>query len=89
MDPFALDVLADPLPVDAAIREAAPFVWLPAHGVWATGRHEEVARGVPRPGDVVVGRGHRAHRHPARRDVAPARASCSTPTRPPTPAPAA
>ncbi|GAA4735485.1 cytochrome P450 [Actinomycetospora chibensis] len=43
VDPFALGVLADPLPVDAAIREAAPFVWLPAHGVWATGRHEEVA----------------------------------------------
>jgi cytochrome P450 len=43
VDPFALDVLADPLPVDTAIREAAPFVWLPMHGVWATGRHEEVA----------------------------------------------
>jgi cytochrome P450 len=42
VDPFALDVLADPLPVDAAIREAAPLVWLPAHGVWATGRHDEV-----------------------------------------------
>lgn len=43
VDPFALDVLADPLPVDTAIREAAPLVWLPAHGVWATGRHDEVA----------------------------------------------
>ena len=42
MDPFALDVLADPLPVDTAIREAAPLVWLPAHGLWATGRHDEV-----------------------------------------------
>ena len=42
MDPFALDVLADPVPADTAIREAAPMVWLPAHGVWATGRYEEV-----------------------------------------------
>ncbi|MEJ2885017.1 cytochrome P450 [Actinomycetospora aeridis] len=43
VDPFALDVLADPVPADTAIREAAPAVWLPAHGVWATGRHEEVS----------------------------------------------
>ncbi|MFC5062944.1 cytochrome P450 [Actinomycetospora atypica] len=43
VDPFALDVLADPLPVDAAIRETAPLVWLPAHGLWATGRHDEVS----------------------------------------------
>ncbi|MDD7941381.1 hypothetical protein PHK61_23450 [Actinomycetospora lutea] len=43
VDPFALDVLADPVPADTAIREAAPAVRLPAHGVWATGRHTEVA----------------------------------------------
>lgn len=42
VDPFALDVLADPIPADTAIREAAPAVWLRAHGVWATGRHAEV-----------------------------------------------
>ncbi|MFC5138011.1 cytochrome P450 [Actinomycetospora rhizophila] len=42
VDPFALDVLADPVPADTAIREAARVVWLPAHGVWATGRHAEV-----------------------------------------------
>lgn len=43
VDPFALDVLADPVPADTAIREAAPVVWLPAHGVWAAGRHDEVS----------------------------------------------
>ncbi|MHC1561015.1 cytochrome P450 [Actinomycetospora sp. C-140] len=43
VDPFALDVLADPVPTDTAIREAAPVVWLPAHGVWAAGRHADVA----------------------------------------------
>lgn len=43
VDPFALDVLADPVPADTAVREAAPVVRLAAHGVWATGRHAEVA----------------------------------------------
>ncbi|PVY97495.1 hypothetical protein C8D89_12432 [Actinomycetospora cinnamomea] len=43
MDPFALDVLADPVPTDTAVREAAPLVWLPAHRVWAAGRHADVA----------------------------------------------
>ncbi|GAA4790144.1 cytochrome P450 [Actinomycetospora chlora] len=43
VDPFALDVLADPVPADTAIREAAPLVWLTAHGVWAAGRHADVA----------------------------------------------
>jgi cytochrome P450 len=43
VDPFALDVLADPIPADTAIREAAPLVWLPARGVWAAGRHADVA----------------------------------------------
>ncbi|GLZ45428.1 cytochrome P450 [Actinomycetospora sp. NBRC 106375] len=43
VDPFAPDVLADPVPTDTAIREAARVVWLPAHGVWAAGRHADVA----------------------------------------------
>ncbi|MDL5157113.1 cytochrome P450 [Actinomycetospora termitidis] len=43
VDPFALDVLADPLPADTAIREAAPVVFLPAHGLYATGRHALVS----------------------------------------------
>ncbi|MEJ2868782.1 cytochrome P450 [Actinomycetospora sp. OC33-EN08] len=43
LDPFALEVLADPLPADTAIRETAPAVFLPAHGLYATGRHAHVA----------------------------------------------
>jgi 4-methoxybenzoate monooxygenase (O-demethylating) len=43
VDPFDLDVLADPLPCDTEVREAAPAVWIPKYGFWATGRHEHVA----------------------------------------------
>jgi cytochrome P450 len=42
VDPFSRESLADPLRVDALIRETAPVVWLPAHQVWATGRHDLV-----------------------------------------------
>lgn len=42
IDPFAIDVLLDPIPCDTAVREAAPAVWLPRYGFWAVGRHEHV-----------------------------------------------
>lgn len=42
IDPFAIDVLLDPLPCDAAVREAAPAVWVPKYGFWAVGRHQHV-----------------------------------------------
>ncbi len=42
VDPFDPAVLADPIPCDAAVREAAPAVWLPRYGFWAVGRHEHV-----------------------------------------------
>jgi 4-methoxybenzoate monooxygenase (O-demethylating) len=42
LDPFDLAVLMDPIACDSAIREAGPAVWLPRHGIWAMGRHEQV-----------------------------------------------
>ncbi|GLF98763.1 cytochrome P450 [Streptomyces yaizuensis] len=42
LDPFGHDVLTDPLPFDAALRDAGPLVYLPAHDVYATGRYAEV-----------------------------------------------
>jgi cytochrome P450 len=42
LDPFALDVLADPYPAYAQLRETGPVVWLKRYGVWATARDSVV-----------------------------------------------
>ncbi|MGE0330223.1 MAG: cytochrome P450 [Ramlibacter sp.] len=42
-DPFSVDILRDPYPFFTALREAGPVVWLQSHGIYATGRHAEVA----------------------------------------------
>lgn len=42
VDPFSDAVLNDPEPVDRAIREAGPIVWIPKYGFWATGRDAQV-----------------------------------------------
>ena len=42
VDPFSVESLQDPFPVEDAIREAAPVVWLEKHGIWATGRADLV-----------------------------------------------
>jgi cytochrome P450 len=42
VDPFSRESLAEPLRVDTLVRETAPVVWLSAHQVWATGRHDLV-----------------------------------------------
>lgn len=42
VDPFADDVLADPLPFHAALRDAGPVVHLEQHDVFAMGRYAEV-----------------------------------------------
>ncbi|MEU6642595.1 cytochrome P450 [Saccharomonospora sp. NPDC046836] len=44
VDPFAPASLADPIPVDEALRELGPLVWLRKYDLWATGRHETVER---------------------------------------------
>ncbi|MFI9309568.1 cytochrome P450 [Streptomyces triculaminicus] len=41
-DPFGHEVLTDPLPLDAALREAGPLVYLSAHDIYAVARHEHV-----------------------------------------------
>lgn len=45
IDPFSEETLANPDPVDIAIREAGPVVWIPKYGVWATG-HDAICREV-------------------------------------------
>lgn len=45
MDPYSMEVLADPYPFHHELREAGPVAQLESHGVWATGRYEQV-RGV-------------------------------------------
>lgn len=42
IDPFSHDVLEDPLPLHAALRDAGPLVYLRAHGVYAVARYEQV-----------------------------------------------
>lgn len=42
VDPFSVPSLQDPFPVEDAIREAGPVVWLESHGIWATGRADLV-----------------------------------------------
>lgn len=42
LDPFATEVLIDPYPYHARLREAGPVVWIPKYGIYATGRHEQV-----------------------------------------------
>jgi cytochrome P450 len=41
-DPFALDVLQDPLPFQANLRDAGPVVYLRRYDVFALGRYEQV-----------------------------------------------
>jgi cytochrome P450 len=41
-DPYSTEYLIDPYPFHEELREAGPVVWLEAHDVWATGRHEHV-----------------------------------------------
>ncbi len=42
VDPYSTDILADPYPFHHELREAGPVVRLEPHGVWATGRYEQV-----------------------------------------------
>ncbi|MEE3852969.1 cytochrome P450 [Gordonia sp. LSe1-13] len=41
-DPFALDLLEDPLPFQAELRDAGPVVHLDKYSVYAMGRYEQV-----------------------------------------------
>ena len=41
-DPFSREHLTDPYPLQEAIQEAGPIVWLKPYGIWATARYEHV-----------------------------------------------
>lgn len=41
-DPFSLDILENPLPFQADLRDAGPVVYLDRYDVYAMGRHEQV-----------------------------------------------
>src|SRR3954470_11594760 len=41
-DPFAHEVLEDPLPMQAALRDAGPLVYLTRYDVYAMARYEQV-----------------------------------------------
>lgn len=43
-DPFSIPFLEDPYPAYAAMRAAAPMVYLPQYGCYAVGRHQDVQR---------------------------------------------
>ncbi|WP_433800885.1 cytochrome P450 [Actinomycetospora sp. CA-084318] len=42
VDPFSVEVLTDPLPFQAALRDAGPVQYLAAHDLYAMGRYAEV-----------------------------------------------
>src|SRR3546814_987143 len=42
VDPFSVDVLADPTQFQHDLREAGPVARLPDYGIYATGRFDEV-----------------------------------------------
>ena len=57
---LAIDLYSDaailaPHPLYRAIRDLAPTVWLPAHGVWALGRFADV-RAALRADEALVSR---------------------------------
>ena len=42
IDPFSTSFLTDPYADHERMRQAGPVVWIPAYGVYATARHQEV-----------------------------------------------
>jgi cytochrome P450 len=56
-DLYSDAAILDPHPLYRAIRDLAPAVWLPAHGVWAIGRHADVRAALRADSVLVSGRG--------------------------------
>lgn len=50
VDLYADDVLRDPYPHYARLRELGPAVWLPRHGLWAVSRFRDVRAVLRNPG---------------------------------------
>lgn len=57
LDLFSDRAIRDPHPLYRAIRDCAPAVWLPAHGVWAIGRYDDVRAALRADSILVSGRG--------------------------------
>jgi cytochrome P450 len=57
VDLYSDAAILDPHPHYRAIRDLAPAVWLPAHGVWAIGRFEGVRAALRADAVLVSGRG--------------------------------
>ena len=56
-DLFSDDALDDPYPHLHALRDVGPLAWLPAHGMYAATRYEEVRRILGDPATFVSGEG--------------------------------
>ena len=56
-DPFDPDVLVDPYPFHARMRDAGAVVYLERYGVWAMARHNDVARALSDPEAYCSGAG--------------------------------
>jgi cytochrome P450 len=57
VDLYTDAAIVDPHPLYRAIRDLAPAVWLPAHEVWAIGRHGDVRAALRADSVLVSGRG--------------------------------
>jgi cytochrome P450 len=57
LDLYSDDAIRNPHPLYRAIRDRAPAVWLPAHGVWAIGRFDDVRAALRADAVLVSGRG--------------------------------
>ena len=81
VDPFCPDVLEDPLPFQAALRDAGPVVHLTRYDVYAHGPLRAGARRARRLAGVPARRPGSACRTSATRSRGVRRACCSRPTR--------
>lgn len=57
LDPYDEDVLRDPYPHYAALRDAGPVVWMERYGVWAVAGHAEVQAALADPQTFCSGAG--------------------------------
>jgi cytochrome P450 len=57
LDLFSDTTLLDPFPTYAALRDAAPAVWLDRHQVWAVARYADVRRALARHAIFISGEG--------------------------------
>ncbi len=55
IDPFADDVLLDPFPAQAQLRDLGPVVLLERYGVYAIARHAEVSAALNDWATVLIG----------------------------------